>query len=284
MTRLPEFLIIGAMKSGTSALQVQLAAQPGIFMTDPKEPNFFSDDDVFAKGLDWYQSLFDPAAPGDLKGEASTHYTKLPTYPDTLTRMGAVIDAPKLIYVIRNPYERAMSQYLHEWSEGLVGRDVAKAFADHPEFISYSRYPMQIAPFVDRYGMDSLLLTSLEALKTDPQGELDRIAAHLGVPEPLVWDAEKKAQNVSAERIRPLPFHRILVRNPVANVIRRTLVPKSIRTWIKTARQRDDRPDLPQGLREELAAGFCSDCAELEAMFPSFKHLRLSYPFLPGQL
>ena len=51
--RRPEFLIIGAMKSGTTTLQVQLASQPGIFMTTPKEPNFFSDDDVFARGMAW---------------------------------------------------------------------------------------------------------------------------------------------------------------------------------------------------------------------------------------
>ena len=87
--RLPDFLIIGAMKSGTSTLQAQLAVQPGLFMTTPKEPNFFSDDDIYAKGIDWYRSLFDAAAAGDLKGEASTHYTKLPDYPDTVTRLAA---------------------------------------------------------------------------------------------------------------------------------------------------------------------------------------------------
>ena len=55
---LPDFFIIGAMKCGTSTLQAQLARQDGVFMTTPKEPNFFSDDDIFAKGRAWYEGLF----------------------------------------------------------------------------------------------------------------------------------------------------------------------------------------------------------------------------------
>ncbi len=58
---LPDFLIVGAMKCGTSTLAAQLGAQPGLFMTTPKEPNFFSDDDVYARGMAWYRALFDAA-------------------------------------------------------------------------------------------------------------------------------------------------------------------------------------------------------------------------------
>lgn len=64
MTRLPDFIIIGAMKCATSTLHDQLARQPGLFMSTPKEPNFFSDDEQWGRGLDWYGSLFE-AVPGD---------------------------------------------------------------------------------------------------------------------------------------------------------------------------------------------------------------------------
>lgn len=279
-TRLPDFLIIGAMKSGTSTLQAQLVRQPGIFMTDPKEPNFFSDDDIYARGMDWYRDLYTGARPDDLLGEASTHYTKLPTYPDTLARMAAVLDTPRLIYVIRDPVERALSQYLHEWSRGSVGRDVAQAFADNPIFEDYSRYPMQLEPFLDRYGVDSLLLTSLEALKTDPQGELTRIGAHIGAGGDLAWDHGLGAQNVSAERMRPLPFQSLLIENPVAQVLRRTLVPKSLRTRIRKSRMRDDRPALPAALRARLEQSFAPDHGALKALFPGFAGLDQSYGFL----
>ena len=278
--RLPDFLVIGAMKSGTSTLHTQLAAQPDIFMTTPKEPNFFSDDDIYARGAGWYHALFDAAAPEDLKGEASTHYTKLPTHPDTVTRLAAMIAAPRLVYVIRDPVERALSQYLHEWSRGTVGHDPAAAFARHPEFVAYSRYPMQLAPYLERFGRASLLLTSLEQLTADPAGELARIGAHIGARAPLVWDDSLGAQNVSRERIRLLPFHRLLVRNPVARALRHALVPKSIRRRIRNARLRGERPELPPDLRLRLEATFAPDAAQLAALFPEFTALEKSYRFL----
>ena len=83
MSRMPDFLIIGAMKCATTSLHDQLAAQPGLFMSEPKEPFFFSNDEVYARGIDWYAGLFAGAAAGDLCGESSTHYTKLPSYPRT---------------------------------------------------------------------------------------------------------------------------------------------------------------------------------------------------------
>jgi hypothetical protein len=98
----PDFLIIGAMKSGTSTLAAQLSEQAGIFMTTPKEPNFFSDDDVYAQGLIGTRPCSTPR-PGDLKGEASTHYTKLPTYPETVARARRA-GGPRLVYMIRNPW------------------------------------------------------------------------------------------------------------------------------------------------------------------------------------
>lgn len=130
----PDFLIIGAMKCGTSTLQAQLARQPGVFMTTPKEPNFFSDDAIYAKGPDWYAGLFADAAPGDLTGEASTHYTKLPTHPEALPRLTAALDAPKLIYMIRDPVTRTVSHFIHEWSMGVMQGDMGAALDDIPSW------------------------------------------------------------------------------------------------------------------------------------------------------
>lgn len=281
-SRLPDFLIIGAMKCGTSTLQAQLAAQPGIFMTDPKEPNFFSDDAIFAQGMEWYHDLFAVALPGDLKGEASTHYTKLPDYPETVARLAAQVPGPRLVYMIRDPIERAVSHYLHEWGRGSVGADINAAFAAHPEFVYYGRYPMQLTPWLEQFGSKSLLLTSLERLKSDPAAELNRIGAHIGAG-PLDWNDELKAQNVSADRIRRLPLHGLLVRNPIANALRRALVPKSIRTRIRTARSRGERPELDVSLRSELEEIFRPDYATLAALFPTFSGLQASYPFLKAE-
>ena len=61
----PDFIVVGAMKSATTTLHEQLARQPGVFMSRPKEPNFFSDDAIYARGWGWYSSLFRAASAAD---------------------------------------------------------------------------------------------------------------------------------------------------------------------------------------------------------------------------
>ena len=119
LSSLPDFVIVGAMKSATSSLQEQLAAQPGIFMCTPKEPNFFSDADQYAKGISWYSGLFAEAPEESLMGEASTHYTKLPTYPGVVQRLKEHLPNARFVYVMRHPVDRLISHYIHEWSTGV---------------------------------------------------------------------------------------------------------------------------------------------------------------------
>lgn len=276
---LPDFLIIGAMKCGTTTLQAQLAAQDGVFMTTPKEPNFFSDDAVFARGLDWYRDLFRPARPGDRKGEASTHYTKLPTHPRTLERLRPCYPRLRLIYMIRDPLHRAVSHYIHEWSEGRMGDDPVAEFARHSEMVDYGCYARQIAPWIEAYGAEAVLLTSLEQLKADPQAELTRIARHIGHEGPVHWQEDLGAQNVSAERVRRLPFQDVLIDNPLATALRRALVPKAIRAAIRDARKIKARPQLPETLRDGLRARFLADRADLARLFPDHPALDLCYPY-----
>ena len=276
---LPDFLIIGAMKCGTSTLQAQLARQPGVFMSAPKEPNYFSNDEIFARGPAWYEGLFAEAAPGDLKGEASTHYTKLPTYPQTLPRMQAVLDAPKLVYMIRNPMVRAVSHYIHEWTEGRLGPDAIEAFRQTPEIAAYGCYGMQIAPFAAAYGADRIMLTSIEQITVDPDAAFAQISAFLELPADAAWQHDLPAQNVSAARMRRLPLQGLLIDNPVATALRRTLVPKSLRAWVRAQRTMTKRPDIPADLQTRLQAEFLADRAQLAEIFPGHLALDLCYPF-----
>ena len=265
---LPDFIIIGAMKCGTTTLQAQLAAQPGVFMSTPKEPNFFSDDDIYARGLDWYQGLFAEAPPGALKGEASTHYTKLPTYPDCIDRLASAVPGAKLIYLTRDPYERLISHFLHEWSTGVMQGPIDAALERHPELVAYSRYAMQLAPYVDRFGAERILIERLETLERDPQAALDRVGAFLGLRPAPVWRADLGAVNVSAQRIRRIPLRNLLLLNPVAGALRRTLVPKAVREAVKRRLRMEDRPTLSAAARARLRPIFEEDAAELERLFP----------------
>ena len=112
------------MKSATTTLHEQLARQPGFFMSRPKEPNFFSDDGCTREAGDGIPRCSPTPAKADLRGESSTHYTKLPDYPHTIARMVHDLPRLKLIYVMRHPIERLMSHYVHELTTGRIKVDV----------------------------------------------------------------------------------------------------------------------------------------------------------------
>lgn len=266
MTGLPDFVIIGAMKCGTSTLHAQLALQPQFFMSEPKEPNFFSDDDNYAKGEDWYCSLFRKAPEGVIKGESSTHYTKLPTYPKTVDRLAALIPNAKFIYVMRDPVDRLVSHYIHEWTQGVISAPIDEAIETHPELIAYSRYAYQLEPFVARFGRERILTVEFEAMTKEPDKELKRIAAFLGAEGDVAWKKDLEAQNVSSERIRKFPGYSLIVDNPVATFLRRNLVPQSLRDRVKSGLQMQERPVLSAEKTAALNDIFARDRAAFERL------------------
>ena len=263
MSNKPDFIIMGGMKCATSTLHEQLACQPGIFMTEPKEPNFFSNDEEYEKGMDWYLSLFADAAPGDLCGESSTHYTKLPTYPQTVERLHAAFPDVKLIYVMRHPIDRLVSQYIHEWSQRAVNGDINDALTRLPELIAYSQYSIQLQPYFETYGKSKILPVFFERMIQNPQAELERICAFLGYPHPPKWQECMDAHNVSSKRMRKSAWRDFLVNQPVLANLRRQFVPKAIRTWVWDLWTMKQRPELSPDNIAYLKTVFNDDLATL---------------------
>ena len=275
--RLPDFMIIGAMKSATSTLHNQLSAQPGIFMSTPKEPNFFSDDDIYNRGLNWYAGLFNDAKPGDICGESSTHYTKLPDYPHTIARLKSAVPQPKLIYVMRHPIDRLISHYMHQWSEGVISCDINRAIDRYPELINYSCYGMQLQPYLQAFGSDSLLLLQFDDLKKNQHKTLERIGIFLGIKQQLHWVDSLSQDNVSARRIRRFPGYELLVNARPMAWIRKNLVPQSVRDRIKKKLSMQQRPEIAPDQYQRLVDIFdkdlkiLSNCLGIEITCASFE-------------
>lgn len=254
---MPDFVIIGAMKCATSTLHDQLARVPGVSMSEPKEPNFFSDEINWDRGLGWYASLFSSMPSGDLKGESSTHYSKLPTYPECAARLHAHLPDAKLIYIMRDPIDRIVSQYIHEWSQRVIDQDclIDDAIRVHPELVAYSRYAMQLSPYIDLFGHEQILPVFFERVAAEPQTQFERIGRFLGINTPMVW-ATGEAQNVSADRQRRGPVLDALLGVPGFAKLRRALLPESVRARIRSRWSIKDRPHLSDAsvrwLREQL--------------------------------
>jgi len=261
---LPDFIVIGAMKSATTTLHEQLARQTGLFLSRPKEPNFFSDDENYAKGFDWYASFFEGAGDSHLLGESSTHYTKLPTHPRTVERMMRALSRVKLIYVMRHPIDRLTSHYFHELTVGRIKVGLEEAIDSNPELVDYGRYSLQLEPYLAAYGPESVLPVFFDRLVARPDLELGRIGRFLGLSQALRWDHGLKPQNVGRERLRNSPIRDALVQSPWITRLRRRLLPSSWSEALKDLwKVNNGPPPVPSGLHDRLRDTFDRDLARL---------------------
>ncbi len=186
--RLPDFLIIGAAKSGTSSLHGYLRRHPGIFMSSIKEPEFFARDEIFARGVNWYGQLFEAATADQLCGESSTAYTRWPQVPHAAKRMAQVLPDAKLIYIMRHPVDRAYSHYVHRRTKELYkGLPIDVCFEDHvrtdPMCLDGSDYFRQIEQYLDHYPRESFLFLFSDELRRDPQSVLQKVCRFVGLGE-----------------------------------------------------------------------------------------------------
>lgn len=263
MNHQPDFIIVGAMKCATSTLHDQLAMQSGIFMSELKEPNFFSNDEQYAKGFDWYLANFQAARATDICGESSTHYTKLPTYPQTVERIAQQYPQIKLIYIMRHPVDRLVSQYIHEWTQNIIDRDINQAIYEHSELIDYSRYAMQLEPYLDAFSERQILPVFFERLLSHKQSELERICRFLDYPELPTWRESDDVHNASSDRVRKNKLRDLLVEAPGLKTIRQNFIPKSWRNWVRSLWQMKEKPQLESKQLDYLQTIFDRDLATL---------------------
>jgi hypothetical protein len=191
--RLPEFVIVGAAKSGTTSLFRWLSEQSEIWCPDRKEPDFFAHDDVWRRGLGWYASLFAGAEGHPLTGEASTSYTELRYAATAAGRMADTIPHVRLIYVLRHPLERLRSHYRHEIQKGREDRPLAQAVAvTGNEYAGSSRYFTCLEPYTRAFPREQICVARFEDLVAEPAPAWSAILAHLGLddrPQPgTVWN------------------------------------------------------------------------------------------------
>lgn len=170
MPRKPNLFIIGAAKSGTTSLHDLLSAHPDIFLSEPKEPGFFVPELTYYPSDEaWYLSLFESAGEARYAGESSTHYTKLPIYAGVVDRIAAFVEErPHFIYLMRDPIERALSNYWHNVRKHQEHRSLETALRLVPEYLAVSDYPTQLRPYLEAFGRDRVFAATFERLVGRP--------------------------------------------------------------------------------------------------------------------
>ena len=188
----PDFVIIGAPKAGTTTLHQTLSRHGDLFLTDPKEPDYYGAQ--FERGRDWYASLFADARDGQLLGEASTNYSVGTIGPNgcdvaTVARRLAD-DAPdvKLIYILRHPVERAYSFYVEQvrTAQALGQREgFGQTFEQYmqidPRCVEGSRYIDVIETYRRHFDDAQMLIITMDELKADPAKLHRRVTDFLGI-------------------------------------------------------------------------------------------------------
>jgi Sulfotransferase family len=217
---LPDFLIAGAPKAGTTALHVALARHPQLYLSRVKEPKFFlTDGRPRAQGgpgdaktlrehvwqQEAYEALFADAPPGTLLGESTSLYLRDAA---ALVRIHARIPDVRIIALLRDPVDRAHSNWAHLWSSGLEPehdfvtacrleeKRTAAGWAPFWRYLSLGRYGEQLDLLWKLFPREQTLVLRYRELRESPAETLDRITAFLGVRTGLV--TETTAENVTA--------------------------------------------------------------------------------------
>lgn len=212
---LPRLIVIGAAKAATTWIAQQLRTRPDVFMPGP-EPHYFSRD--FDKGEDWYRSLFANARADQFVAEKSADYLACPAAP---ARIAALLPSVQLIAQLRNPVERAYSDYCMLFRRGQVDGDVARhlnrSTAPDPRFLDDGLYGQHIRRFLDHFPKDQLKIILHEEIKSDPARVTADVLNTLGLPprtdsvhiEKRVNDSRSPLVPLAIRRL-PTPFKRLV--------------------------------------------------------------------------
>jgi hypothetical protein len=165
----PNLFIIGAMKSRTTSLHNYLHKHPEIFMSSLKEPGYFSNVENTSQSYAAYLSLFVGSENTRYRGESTTHYTKLPFFPNAAPRIYEFNPKARLIYLMREPFDRAVSEYRHQVKMGRESRKLLSALEPESEYLSNSYYAMQLRPYFELFDKDSVFLSTFELFIENPE-------------------------------------------------------------------------------------------------------------------
>ena len=251
---LPSFVVIGSAKSGTTSLCEYLGMHPQVFVSEPKEPQFFPLEFNWGRGVDWYAAHFAGAGDARAIGEGSTTYTRYPHSKGVPERMYSVLPEARLVYLVRHPIERMISQYQqHVWHGWEQERSAERALRDNPFYTDISRYATQLEQYVAFFPRDRLLVISSEQLKADREAAMRRVFAFVGVDPNVELAGLERTFNATDDKRRPRKLDGMMRRLP-GYVGVASHIPEPIRKakYRLTTKGSGPRPAISATLRKDL--------------------------------
>ena len=251
---LPNLIIIGAAKAGTTSLHYYLDLHPEVQMSAVKETNFFAgppNGRAYELGqvesLEAYEALFDPALP--VRGEASPNYASAPLRAGAAERIKDLVPEAKIIYLVRDPVARTLSHYRHRVSVSGERRSLREVLDDHPQpselgETCMSLYASQLDSYLRCFPEESILVVDQAEFLTDRDAVLREVFAFLSVDETFTsrhFDTEKLKS--SERRTYPSGYNRFM-RRVVAPAGR--WIPPHVRHSLRRNAEKYLFPPLPE--------------------------------------
>ena len=285
---LPNFLIIGAAKSGTTSLFHYLKQHPEVFMSPNKEPRFFAfEGQEFAPDhpvhkstvttFEEYRRLFDGAGPQHkARGEASPSYL---SNARSIPRIEHYLPDVKLIAILRNPVERAYSHYLHALLHDLepegttfeeaIHQDVVEfdGYVRHRPYIHMGLYGKQLTPYFEHFDRDRIRVFLFEDLRADEVALARTVYRFLGVDDTFTPDASLVHAKTGRPRNRWLHGALRTAGSLARNV--REYLPTPVRSRLGRLRtelqnRNLDKPEMSAAARRELVDIYREDILVLQ--------------------
>lgn len=177
---LPDFIVVGAMKAGTTSLFRSLSMHPEIGMSRDKETNFFLAEGNFRRGPKWYSRQFRPGF--RFHGEASTNYTKVGAFGGVPERIKTYLPDVKLIYAVRDPVDRFVSQYRHSWAHGetSVRPEDLRYASEYEHILDVSCYARQLNAYLEHFDLKNILVVDFDHLTRNNTGVMNEIYDFIG--------------------------------------------------------------------------------------------------------
>lgn len=269
--QLPNFIIIGGLKCGTTSIHHYLGLHPEIQMSKPKELNFFVTEQNWDLGLDWYASRFDDRFP--VRGESSPHYTNLPRFGGAAERIREHCPDARLLYMVRDPIKRILSHWVHATGAGYETRSLEATLAD-PEsgYVRRSQYWMQLQPYLKLFPHEQIAVIAQEELQREREATMRRAFEFAGVDAGFTseqFDREwEKSAAKSSDRYQ---FMEKLIKLPGFRSFDKNFdrLPESMRWLVEKVVHDPDKPpapkpDLPPELEAKLRGYFRDDAPKVQ--------------------
>jgi hypothetical protein len=259
---LPEFLIIGAAKAATTWIANQLRERPDVFIPGP-EPHYFSRE--YDRGEQWYRDWFTDSRPDQLVGEKSADYLADPHVP---ARLAMLLPDANIVVQLRNPVDRAYSDYCMLYRRGTVNGDIGKFLGSQhnpqPRFLNDGLYNQHLRRFLDYFPADKIKIILYDDIRTTPEAVVTEVNAFLDLP-----DLGSGVQLVERANVKDAPLLPLAMRRTLAPA-KRLVAPLRSKPWFKAVHgalaKEVPYPELSTGLKQSMRDFYSKDVQGLGSL------------------